>query len=316
MGSNESSDVRAESEQGTTAMRTRLGMWNRRRLAAGVLALALAVTLLPRPALAGYQLTAAQQAHITQATSTVGAALVNGGTSPQDADMAVRAIRASLTASYSRGLSEAEADKAAGPILNAYLKPQTANQPRELTDGEQSGLAAVKDELRQALGPKLLPPDAEAVAHTAVKTVQQIDAYDTGESKLKAVGEVVVPFLDLANLTDPESPWYGGPIVVKENAPPPAAASAAPPEDPSANVDPDAITATSDDGRVIVGKPEGDGSTSMTVIEEDLNAGQNNNSGNTKNRTGSDDGKKDKDKQPNNSGGGNSSNHSGGGHHK
>lgn len=60
------------------------------------------------------------------------------------------------------------------------------------------------------------------------------------------------------------------------------------------------------------------GPTQLVVREENLNAGQNNNSGNSKNRTGSDDGKKDKDKE--NNGGGENSNHSSGcncgGHNK
>ena len=134
-------------------------------------------------------------------------------------------------------------------------------------------------------------------------------------------------------LSSPESPFNDTPSSTVANNPvnaPPADPSSGPPaQRPIDPNDPDAITAITDDGRIIQDRPDGQGgreivegpytpptassgATQLEVREENLNAGQKNNPSNTKNRTGSDDGKKDKDKQPSSSGSGSSNNHSSG----
>ena len=152
-----------------------------------------------------------------------------------------------------------------------------------------------------------------------------------------------MPFAALPPLTDPTSPFHPAVTLADGPAPQPVV-SAAPPSLPlnptvDSKVNPDGsvteltfgpngpITRTRvpggpadppwQDANQPQSTASSSGATQLEVVEEDLSAGQNNNQGNTKNRTGSDDGKKDKDKQDNGGGGnGNSNNNSSGGHHK
>ena len=200
------------------------------------------------------------------------------------------------------------------------------------------------------VAPRLTPKHGDAVVYTVVNAarlnLQQSDSdEDAVDASVKVTKIAQDTFGHLPPLTDPNSPFHTDPIAVQGDAPPVQASTASAP--PSLQVNPNVDSTVNADGSITersfgsngqvitrtrypggpadppwddANQPQptaSSGATQLDVLEEDLNAGQNNNSGNTKNRTGSDDGKKDKDKQDNNGdGGGNSNNHNSSGHHQ
>jgi hypothetical protein len=286
---------------------------------AGFLAVLLALTLAPLPALAGFQMTKAQYDEITSLASDVEKALEAGGVSKEESKVAGKVIQASLIASYSKGRTNAEANQAAAPVLDAFMVQPGASQ-RELTDAEYREVETSKAVIRDLIKDGLRPDTFDAAMVTAEKAMtKNLRAGEGRQSDIDGVREtaaqVTRPFFFLPPVTDPESPFHTDPPVFAESPAPRHSASSAPPPpaDPLLNADPDSITATSDDGRVIVGKPDGEGGTGMTVTEfTPETGGDANNRGNSSTRTGSDNGKKDEKPKPSSS----SSSSSGGGHHK
>jgi hypothetical protein len=298
--------------------------------------LALALPVGPAQAQGGFQVTKQRAAEIDQAATQVQAMLLAGGTPATDAQNARLAIRATMIAAQYHGLSGDVTNALAGNVLDAYIAPQ--GDQRALTDRDRQIASAIAAQTATIVRPKLPTQDADAIIYTAraaankailshpespeaagispnnPMTTNLSDLTDLDRAGTLAAWDVTKPFLPLPPLGDPKSPFNPANTLADGPAPQPSVA-AAPPPDPSQDVDPDAITVTTDTGTVIVSKTDGDGSTTLTVIEQDLNAGQNNNQGNSKNRTGNDGGKKDNTAGNNNSGG-NNSNHSSGGHHK
>jgi hypothetical protein len=274
-----------------------------------------------RPAHAEFRLTRAQHEYVTRMANEVKAVLELGGKPQEVRNNVALAVQASLIASYARGLDQKKAEAEAEILLKPFYANPGATQ-RELGQLDALIIERTQAGVRAVVDPRLSPKYGDAVVFTVGAAAQStLEKWETptglpGEAVSFLTEAATTAFRDLPPRSDPNSPFHHDEVLVASDpAPQPSVSSAPPPADPMQNADPDAITATTDDGRVIVGKPEGDGSTSMTVTEENLNAGQNNNSGNTKNRTGSDDGKKDEknNNQKNDSGSGNSN---GGGHHK
>jgi hypothetical protein len=322
-----------------TGLSARIGQ----RLVAGLLGLMLVLTLAPRAAHAQFALTKAQDAHITATMNGVKQALMQGGKPEEVADQAALAIQASLIASYAKGLDSAAAEQAAETLVKAYVVNSGATQ-YTLQDRDSAYIETVKNATKARVDPLLSPKHSDAVVFTAgyaAQSIRQLAASDPDSGSADSLtGHITSSFKDLPPRTDPNSPFHTDQISVKDTAPPVQASTA--PAPPPLQVNPNVDSKVNPDGSIteLTFGPNGPitrtrypggpadppwedanaaqpaassgGATQLEVNEQDLNAGQNN-SGNTKNRTGSDDGKKDKDKQPNNSGGnGNSNSNSGG----
>jgi hypothetical protein len=309
-------------------------------LAACFLAVVTALTLVPRAAHAEFALTKAQDAHVTDTMNGVKQALQQGGKPPEVSDQAALAIQASLIASYAKGLDQAAAEKVAEPLVKAYIINPGATR-HALKDSDSWYIEKVKNDTKARIDPLLSPKHSDAVVFTAGYAAQDIRQISTSDPEAEGADSVTnamtASFKDLPPRTDPSSPFHTDLIAVQGDAPPVQAstASAPPPLQLNPNVDSTvnadgSITERSfgSNGQVITRTryPSGpddpswqdanqpqptasSGATQLDVIEEDLNAGKNN-SGNTKNRTGSDDGKKD---EKNNNSSSNSNHNSGGG---
>lgn len=317
-------------------MRSGTRMTGIQTLAAGLLAITLALSTTPRAAHADLVLTSAQQTQLANMTGDVRKALEIGGKPQQVREYAALTVEASLITSFAGNMTATEADQRALKYLKPYIE-NPGSQRRQLGDADDRFIEDVKARARAVVEPRLGPPYADAVVFTTGLAVQNaLEDPDMANAVLadgpaNAASSATRDFTHLPPHSDPKSPFHADPVVVAGNgpavtsstasaAPAPVTGNGAPGPRPIDPNDPDAITATTDDGRFIQDRPDGSGgrevveapvsspgSTQLVTNEEDLNAGQNNNSGNTKNRTGSDDGgKKDKDQQPNTSGGGSS----------
>ena len=294
----------------------------------------------------------AQRDHVDKMTNDVKDALtIVAKLPPEVAENASLAARASMISSYAQGMSKDQVDAQ----VNSVVKPYVANPGsfnRVLGDLDAAYIEKVKGDVKAVVAPRLSPPYTDAVVFTAGLATQKILEIEDEPSSLSdndlsdtVVSSLTDQFKDLPPRTDPNSPFHKDVITVIADAPPVQASTASAP--PALQVNPNVDSTVNADGSITersfgsngqvitrtrypggpadppwddANQPQptaSSGATQLDVLEEDLNAGQNNNSGNTKNRTGSDDGKKDKDKQDNNGdGGGNSNNHSSGGHHQ
>src|SRR5688572_29298364 len=160
---------------------------------------------------AAYQLTQPQKDEILAQTNNLATVLVYGGTHPEAAQKAVIAVRACLTASFSKGMDNAGANAACGPIAEAYLTPPGANE-REVTQHEYDGINLIVESTGRRLHDKLPAPELDAVKFTVVTCAESRlrRAQDTAVVG-RACRETILPFEDLPPLASPESPFNDAP---------------------------------------------------------------------------------------------------------
>ena len=293
----------------TTGLRGRV----RQRLAVGFLSLAIGLTALPSSAFAGYRPSDEQNRHIVAQESALAAKVLvltdmqgyGSAALMTAANAAKTAMRACMIAGYHQKLAPAAVENLCAPIVNAYLVVPQGATVRALTETDERNLRGLQSEMQSRLTPKVGGENAHAVSYTVTVCAKAHlkRNYEHLESG-KRCAPIVTHFLDLPNTDSPDSPFSPNPPAVRASAEPPkpAAPTDAPPPPAPEPAEGEGWAGNSEQ-QATVGQ---DGSTQLTVNEQNLNAGQTNQS-NTRTRPGHDDNKPDKSKNSNNGGGGNSS---------
>ena len=170
------------------------------RLAAVVLAGLSILSIAWSPSISeGQPLTPAQEASIREEMAALGAILVGGGKTQQEAKLAGHAVGTCIGAAYSHGLTRQQADRVCGLVLDAFIIQPGATF-YQLTPDDRAWLSTKVLSWTDELSAVLDPDGVGAVQSTMQACLE--GHMERGESRGDAVGKCAQGLLPLLNLPE------------------------------------------------------------------------------------------------------------------
>jgi hypothetical protein len=145
-------------------------------------------------------LTEAQQASIREEMAALGAVLVGGGKTEQEAKLAAHAVGTCIGTGYSYGLTRQQADRVCGLVLDAFIIQPGATF-NQLTPDDRAWLSARVVGWTDELATVLEPDQVGAVRSTMHSCLESY--LERGEGRVGAVSrcaEGLLPMLDMPGL--------------------------------------------------------------------------------------------------------------------
>ena len=148
----------------------------------------------------GQPLTEAQEASIREEMAGLGAVLVAGGKTPQEAQLAAHAVGTCIGTGYSYGLTRRQADRVCGLVLDAFIIQPGATF-YQLTPDDRAWLTAQVLGWTDRLSKALEPDQLDAVRSTMHACLESyMERGETRQGAVERCAEGLLPMLDMPAL--------------------------------------------------------------------------------------------------------------------